>query len=452
MKRTVGSTSTASSGFSRTSTVASTPLVTSVRVSRKRSSVTSADASCVSADLYYRAVVSGSKDIWDMLTVFSDCEVVGRGSYGEVVSAKTESRSFGCDTVAIKRVEILEDDHENDWENGLRLVREIFFLKSLNHPNLSSLLCLFPNKGPNLRHIHIVTRFYEEGSLSQYSPASLEEILEIQKQILSGLSYMHAHDVLHRDVKRENVFVQLSPLKKVHVVLGDFGLSRSLVRSGMTAEVVTKPYRCPSLLLGATQYGPEVDVYAAGLVLLEMLFGKLNSTLLPNRKIALKNFVRYQLALALPWRLSNRLLTLSADMHLDIDELMDSLVTETDFEDKLAMEWSRQVWASIQRVYGAPEKVIEIAKKMIAFDPLDRCSLSEALKVFGAFEQTEDDVYIEETFDADISVLSSDQARAEAVKNAIQEMVNADPLVGPYLAMYEPISRRTRLQRRVNMN
>jgi serine/threonine protein kinase len=451
MKRTVGRTSTASSGFSRTSTVASTPLVSSVRVSRKRSSESSGVGPSYS-DLYYRAVVYPFKDMWDMLTVFSDCELVGRGSYGEVVRA-----SFGSDTVAIKRVEILEDDHSSDWENGLRLVREIFFLKNLKHPNLSSLMCLFPNTGPHLRQIHIVIRFFSEGSLSKYSPESISEVVEIQKQILSGLSYMHKRDLLHRDVKRENVFVQISPRKKVHVVLGDFGLSRACVRSGMTAEVVTKPYRCPSLLLGASRYGPEVDVYAAGLVLLEILFGKLNTTLLPNRKIALKNFVRYQLALALPERLSNRLLSLSSEMHLDIDELIDSLWAETDFDNKLAMEWSRQVWSSIQRIYEPPEHVVKIAKRMVAFDPLDRCSLDDALAVFDPqFSEEEispaERTNVSETFDADISVLPTDEARAEAIKLAIRGMINTDPLVGPYLALYEPVSRRTRFQRRVNMN
>ena len=450
MKRGIWTTST-----SRTSTVASTPQVSCVRVNRKRLLDDQVTPVNNLSDIYYRAVVYPSKEPWDMLTSFSDLQEVGRGSYGEVVRADSTER-FGFKQVAIKRVEILEDDHASDWENGLRLVREIFFLKNLSHPNLSSLLCLFPNSGhPQLRHIHIVTEYFTAGSLSQYTPKTFAELVSIQSQILSGLAYMHSHNVLHRDVKRENVFVKVVADKGVHVVLGDFGLSRSAVKSGMTAEVVTKPYRCPSLLLGATQYGTEIDVYATGLVLLEMMLGKRANTLLPNRKISLRNFIRHQVALASLGRkphVSDRLFTLCAQMHLDIDDLMDQLVTEAGFEDKLATEWSRQTWASAKSVYGPPDHVIELAKRMVAFDPRDRCSINEALLVFGGKPPpviAENEFReIRESFNEDVCLLESDQERADAIKKAIEEMVKQDELLGPYLVYNEPVSRRTRLQRR----
>ena len=452
MKRGPWTTSTASSGLSRTSTVASTPqAVLSVRVNRKRS-YTSLTVPTQTSDLYYRAVVHPSKESWDMLTCFSDLEIIGRGSYGEVARAESTER-LDFKQVAIKKVELLEDDHPSDWENGLRLVREIFFLKNLSHPNLSSLLCLFPNTGPNLTHINIVTRYYSEGSLSQYEPKNLEEILSIQSQILRGLDYMHSMNVLHRDVKRENVFVDKSDSSGVYIVLGDFGLSRSAVKSGMTAEVVTKPYRCPSLLLGASSYGTEIDVYAAGLVWLEMLLGKRNSTLLPNRKISLRNFFRHQLALADPRRFSSRMQQLGAQIHLDLDDVRDELIGEVGFEDKLAMEWSRQTWAQIKNVYGPSEDLIEMGKKIIAFDPSQRCCLSEALAFLGGEKirgDSSQSQLVEERFNQEISALSSDEERAEAVKKAIRDMVNQDSIVGPYMAFHEPVSRRTRFQRRAS--
>jgi serine/threonine protein kinase len=450
MKRGVWTTSTASSGLSRTSTVASTPqAVLSVRVNRKRSS-TSLTVPTHISDLYYRAVVYPVKDTWDMLTYFSNLEIIGRGSYGEVARAEASDR-FDLKNVAIKKVEILEDDHPSDWENGLRLVREIFFLKNLCHPNLSSLVCLFPNTGPHLQHIHIVTRYYNEGSLSNYHPGNVDEILSIQRQILAGLNYMHSHNVLHRDVKRENVFVERNG-SEIQIVLGDFGLSRSAVKSGMTAEVVTKPYRCPSLLLGATQYGPEIDIYAAGLVLLEMLLGKKNNTLLPNRKMALRNFVRHQLALVVPKKFSPRMHHLGSQIHLDLEELRDTLVEEEGFEDKLAMEWSRQTWASIKSVYSPSEALVELGKRMVSFDPACRCGIREALEFLGETSTCEESFGepIRESYNQHISTLSSDEEKAEAVRNAIRELVNHDIILGPYMALHEPVSRRTRLQRRTS--
>ena len=425
-----GGTSTSSSGFSRTSTTASTPVVSSLRVHRKRLS-TELD----SPDTYYRAIIRPTNETWDMLTKFTDCEVIGRGSYGEVVCANFSEVNY---QVAIKRVDILEDDQASDWENGLRLVREIYFLKHLEHPNLSSLVCLFPNTGPDLRQVHIVTRYFDQGSLNEYAPVDLPEVVEIFSQVLSGLAYMHSHGVLHRDVKRENVFVSRSPDGSAHVVLGDFGLARSRIKGGMTAEVVTKPYRCPSLLLGASHYGSEIDVYAAGIVLLEMLTGKLKSTLLPNRKMALKNFVRFQLALSYACRdISGRLLALSENMHLGIEELIEEMEKGSDFDNILAMEWGRQTWSTVSEVYKPDEKLLSIARKMVTFDPSFRCSLDYVLRNLNIDASKETVTSpVKEKFDEEISVLETDEKRADTIKNTLRRFM--DPT--------EPVSRRTRLQ------
>jgi serine/threonine protein kinase len=435
-------TSTSSSGFSRTSTAASTPVVTSLRVNRKR--CLDDEDKPASVDLYYRAVVYPTKETWDMLAMFSNCEVIGRGSYGEVVRAEA-LEEFGC-SVAIKRVDILEDDQANDWENGLRLLREIFFLRNLCHTNLSSLLCIFPNIGPDLKQVHLVTRYFEQGSLSQFPPVDSEEILDILRQVMSGLAYMHSHGVLHRDVKRENIFIERIPKGGLHVVLGDFGLSRCIVRGGMTAEVVTKPYRCPSLLLGATRYGAEIDVYAAGLVLLEMLTGKLDATLLPNRKMGLKNFIRHQLALSWPSvDISGRLLALSEEMHLDIEEVIEMLGNEVDFEDKLAMEWGRQTWSTVAETYNVGPEVLALARRMTSFDPSYRCSIDCAIKHCGGIEQSNSvRTDVRETFDEEISALQTDEDRARAIKETLKNLMKQDPVIGE-----EPVSRRTRSQMRL---
>ena len=447
-------TSTSSSGFSRTSTAASTPLL-SVRVNRTRKPVD--DPEPPLGELYYRAVIAPSNETWDMLTQFSNCELAGKGSYGEVVRATSPNGE-----VAVKRVDILEDDQASDWENGVRLVREIFFLKRLHHPNLSKLETLFPNNPARspFAQIHIVTRFCKDGSLNTFAPKSLKELVSIQQQICAGLACMHTHNVLHRDIKRENIFIHRRGPHAVHAVIGDFGLSRSQVASGMTAEVVTKPYRCPSLLLGETRYGPEIDVYAAGLVLLEMLIGKLNATLLPNRKMGLRSFLRFQVALGCGWdteelegfQLSDRMTELSERMHVDLEELHADFQRGTDFDDKLAQEWSKQTWDNVTAVYLPPAELLGVARRLVSFDPLQRAGLGELTDVLGKIGNsqipdmlsTHPTVVVRERFDQDISALATDEERAAAVKQALWSMLLEDQQVGPRLAFSEPISKRTR--------
>lgn len=428
----------------------------SVRVNRRKLDDTGFFCSS-RGDPYYRAVISPSGDCWDMLTEYTECEQVGKGSYGEVVKARSKSKGL----VAIKKVEILEDNHHSDWENGVRLVREIFFLKNLKHPNLSSLMGLFSNNitskegktssGSSLTTVHIVTKYFGQGSLSEYAPACLEEVLSIQLQVMEGLKYLHAHEVIHRDIKRENIFVDasLSGGKKVHVVIGDFGLSRSLVYSAMTSEVVTKPYRCPSLLLGATQYGPEIDVFAAGLVLMEMLTGKCNSTILPNKKMGLRNFLRFQIAVTRPCEdridmLSTRICDLADRMHVDLFELLESVRGGTDFEARLALEWGVQAWELVSSKYAPPEGLLKVLGRMIDFDPCARIDVKSVIEnpVFDLVRKrplrlaSNQKITVRESFDRDIAALSSEEQKADAVKQAIWSMIRVDDATPRFPRIY----------------
>ena len=433
-------------------TASSSPPVVSLRINRKRH-----DAD----EMYYRAVVTDSPD-WDMLIGYSDCQIIGKGSYGEVVSARAPS---GVE-VAIKRVEILEDNQSSDWENGLRLLREIYFLRSVKHPNLASLVSLFPNNPSSsfFRQIYLISNYFKDGSLTGFSPSTLFDIVSIQHQLLSALSYLHANNVIHRDVKRENIFL-LKNGKKIHLVLGDFGLTRTSCKNGMTSEVVTKPYRCPSLLLGETRYGSEIDIFAAGLCLMEMLLGKLHSTILPNRKIGLANFVKHQIAICGPPKSQNgRIWDLAERMHLDLSEIV-SMKKNMDFDDRMVIEWKSMIMndidENIKRLGGSSkvsEGLKEMCFKMIKFDPTERISAKTALEdsLFSKFtlDLSIEDPELRESFDAEIRPLGSDDDRAFAVKNGIWDFVQkhnfVDKSFTDIFPMEQiPVAKRTRRSHKV---
>lgn len=102
------------------------------------------------------------------------------------------------------------------------------------------------------------------GVLSQtqfsFSSAHLKSLCA---QMLSGLAYLHQKGVIHRDMKGSNILLNNHGVLK----LADFGLARFYSkrrRSDYTNRVITLWYRPPELLLGATVYGPEVDMWSAG--------------------------------------------------------------------------------------------------------------------------------------------------------------------------------------------
>ncbi|KAJ1617182.1 kinase-like domain-containing protein [Pavlovales sp. CCMP2436] len=99
------------------------------------------------------------------------------------------------------------------------------------------------------------------------------------KQLLEGMHYVHANNVLHRDIKGANLLLN----NRGELKLGDFGLARRFDRDKVehfTNRCITLWYRPPELLLGTTRYTTAVDMWSIGCVFAEIL---LRAPLLPGR-------------------------------------------------------------------------------------------------------------------------------------------------------------------------
>jgi serine/threonine protein kinase len=86
-------------------------------------------------------------------------------------------------------------------------------------------------------------------------------------QLIRGVYYLHAHRVLHRDLKPQNLLIN----KKGELKLADFGLARAfgIPVNTFSNEVVTLWYRAPDVLLGSRTYSTSIDVWSAGCIMAE---------------------------------------------------------------------------------------------------------------------------------------------------------------------------------------
>jgi len=183
---------------------------------------------------------------------------VGAGGFGEVYYATTESGK----EVALKHI-------QRNLEIEMRGAKHCLNLK---HPHLVSLYDIrYDQEGEGW----IVMEFVHGDSLQdivERHPNGMpqEEALSWFKAIASAVNYLHDHGIVHRDLKPGNIFNDQGTVK-----IGDYGLSKFISvsrRSGQTESVGTFHYMAPEI--GKGRYGREIDVYALGIILFEMLTGR----------------------------------------------------------------------------------------------------------------------------------------------------------------------------------
>ncbi|XP_017839458.1 cyclin-dependent kinase 10 [Drosophila busckii] len=204
---------------------------------------------------------------------FEKLNRVGEGSYGIVYRARDTRNG---EIVALKKVRM---DQEKD---GLPVsgLREIMILKQCQHENIVRLREVVVGK--SLDSIFLVMDFCEQDLASvldnMSQPFTESEVKCITLQILRALKYMHAHYIIHRDLKVSNLLMT----DKGCIKVADFGLARlySKPAKPMTPQMVTLWYRAPELLLGAKTHTAAVDMWAFGCILGELLMGK---PLLPGK-------------------------------------------------------------------------------------------------------------------------------------------------------------------------
>ena len=99
-----------------------------------------------------------------------------------------------------------------------------------------------------------------------FSPSETKTLLQ---QLCSATSYLHSHWIIHRDLKTSNLLLN----NRGELKLADFGMARYTGNPPpkLTQLVVTLWYRAPELLLGAEEYGFEIDVWSIGCIFAELL-------------------------------------------------------------------------------------------------------------------------------------------------------------------------------------
>lgn len=314
---------------------------------------------------------------------------LGHGSYGKVYAALDTQTGHH---VAVKRVERIFDS----ILEAKRILREIKILGILQHENITGLIDVCPSDNFAKFDSIIVVVELMDSDLHQIIYSQQKLTVDHRRfftyQILRALKYIHSANIIHRDLKPSNLLINANCDLKIC----DFGLARVQGNNEFLSEyVTTRWYRAPEVLLFYGSYGPEIDIFSVGCIMVELI---IRQPLFPGKS------TMNQLSVIVQRMGSPTESDLSGLTNPKARKYMESL------PHKDPVDWSRIL-------KGATEQEIDLISRMLLWDPAKRITADEAVEhpYFAKLHDPFDEpvAYPVDEFDFERNDITMDQMRRE---------------------------------------
>ncbi|XP_041850232.1 MAP/microtubule affinity-regulating kinase 4 isoform X5 [Melanotaenia boesemani] len=192
-------------------------------------------------------------------------KTIGKGNFAKVKLAR---HILTGREVAIKII----DKTQLNPTSLQKLFREVRIMKTLNHPNIVQLFEVIETE----KTLYLVMEYASGGEVFDYLVAhgrmKEKEARAKFRQIVSAVHYCHQKNIVHRDLKAENLLLDADS----NIKIADFGFSNEFTEgSKLDTFCGSPPYAAPELFQGKKYDGPEVDIWSLGVILYTLVSGSL---------------------------------------------------------------------------------------------------------------------------------------------------------------------------------
>jgi serine/threonine protein kinase len=267
-------------------------------------------------------------------------------------------------------VKVMHREMSEQADQLERFRQEARSVAKLSHPNIVSVI----DAGEDGGHPYIVFEYVEgetlKARINRVGPLDIQEALAYAIEIARGLTVAHARNMIHRDIKPQNVLIDAEGRAK----LTDFGISRQLEQDGMTATgrvLGTTDYVAPEQAMGRAT-DQRSDIYSLGVVLYEMFTGEVPFAADSQVGVAMKHVnedlpdvqaLRPELSAASALVVERATDKDPAKRYADVGEMIDDLSTALEVEAARAGSTTGEATSVLEAVPPAKRKLSTRARR-----------------------------------------------------------------------------------------